>query len=130
MLIYRQQSVSDIMSTYLLVDRGSHTTSMGCAHPPPAARAESVQVGLELQGYKVGAPLPPQAPLTPAARAEFDAVLCAMLRNRAARRIPPLVQLGNALCRLRRSECPVDFFLQSKHPDCILMKNLFDYAWL
>ena len=37
--------------------------------------AACIKGGLELQGYDVGAPLPPQAPLTQAARAEIGAVL-------------------------------------------------------
>jgi 4-hydroxy-tetrahydrodipicolinate synthase len=37
--------------------------------------AACIKGGLELQGYEVGAPLPPQAPLTEAGRAEIKAVL-------------------------------------------------------
>ena len=37
--------------------------------------AACIKGGLELQGYDVGAPLPPQAPLTQAARAEIGGVL-------------------------------------------------------
>lgn len=37
--------------------------------------AACIKGGLELQGYAVGAPLPPQAPLTEAGRAEIKAVL-------------------------------------------------------
>lgn len=37
--------------------------------------AACIKGGLELQGYEVGAPLPPQSPLMPAARAEIKAIL-------------------------------------------------------
>ena len=40
--------------------------------------AACIKGGLELQGYDVGAPLPPQAPLTEAARAEIGSVLADM----------------------------------------------------
>jgi 4-hydroxy-tetrahydrodipicolinate synthase len=37
--------------------------------------AACIKCGLELQGYDVGAPLPPQAPLSEAGRAEVKQVL-------------------------------------------------------
>lgn len=40
--------------------------------------AACIKGGLELQGYEVGAPLPPQSPLGQAGRAEVDAILRAM----------------------------------------------------
>ena len=40
--------------------------------------AACIKGGLELQGYDVGGPLPPQAPLTRAARAEVEAVLAGL----------------------------------------------------
>jgi 4-hydroxy-tetrahydrodipicolinate synthase len=40
--------------------------------------AACIKGGLELQGYEVGAPLPPQAPLTDAGRAEVQRVLAGL----------------------------------------------------
>ena len=40
--------------------------------------AACIKGGLELQGYEVGSPLPPQAPLTSAGRAEVEAILGAL----------------------------------------------------
>ena len=37
--------------------------------------AACIKGGLELQGYEVGAPLPPQAPLSEAGRGEVRALL-------------------------------------------------------
>ena len=37
--------------------------------------AACIKGGLELQGYEVGAPLPPQAPLSPEGRDEVRAML-------------------------------------------------------
>jgi len=37
--------------------------------------AACIKGGLQLQGYEVGAPLPPQAPLSEAGRAEVRAIL-------------------------------------------------------
>jgi 4-hydroxy-tetrahydrodipicolinate synthase len=37
--------------------------------------AACIKGGLELQGYEVGAPLPPQAPLSQAGRADVERVL-------------------------------------------------------
>ena len=40
--------------------------------------AACIKGGLELQGYEVGAPLPPQTPLSEAGRAEIKGVLASL----------------------------------------------------
>ena len=48
--------------------------------------AACIKGGLEIQGYQVGPPLPPQAPLSDVARSEIKHIL-AQLKNIAQRNV-------------------------------------------